>query len=139
VKVLLLEHVSVTSPEELEGEVVAWYRDTLGLEEMEKPEGTRAKGAWFGIGDQQVHVTIDEHNPAKVSHFGIVVDDFGEVVERLRASGCHIEQAGPIPGRRRFYTRDPAGNRVEIISIEGGARVVASEGGSSVAIRAEES
>ena len=137
-RVLLLEHVSVTSPEELEEEVTAWYRDLLNLQEMEKPSGTRAKGAWFQVGDQQVHVTIDEHNPAKVSHFGIVVDDFEEVVERLRSAGCHIEQASPIPGRRRFYTRDPAGNRVEIISIEGGARIVASEGGSSVAIRAEE-
>jgi catechol 2,3-dioxygenase-like lactoylglutathione lyase family enzyme len=139
VRVLLLEHVSVTSPEELEEDVVAWYREILGLEEIEKPEGTRSRGAWFAIGDQQVHVTIDEHNPAKVSHFGIVVDDFAETVERLRGAGCHIEQASPIPGRRRFYTRDPAGNRVEIIGVEEGARVVASEGGSSVAIRAEES
>ena len=138
-RVLLLEHVSVTSPEDLEKDVVDWYRDVLGLEEMEKPSGTRTKGAWFRIGDQQVHVTIDEHNPAKVSHFGVVVDDFAEVVERLRAAGCHIEQANPIPGRRRFYTRDPAGNRVEIISIEDAAKVVASEGGSSVATRAEES
>jgi muramoyltetrapeptide carboxypeptidase len=119
VKVLLLEHVSVTSPEELEEDVTTWYRDLLGLEEMDKPKGTRAKGAWFRIGEQQVHITIDEHNPAKVSHFGVVVDDFSEVVERLRNSGCHIEQASPIPGRRRFYTRDPAGNRVEIISLEG--------------------
>lgn len=137
-RVLLLEHVSVTSPEELEDEVIGWYRDLLGLEELEKPPGTRAKGAWFRVGEQQVHITIDEHNPAKVSHFGIVVDDFADVVDRLRASGCHIEQASPIPGRRRFYTRDPAGNRVEIISIEGSARVVAAEDTGSVGIRAEE-
>ena len=120
-KVLALEHVSVTSPEDLEDEVVAWYRDCLGLQEMDKPEGTREKGAWFSIGDQQVHVTIDEHNPPKISHFGLIVDDFAEIVERLRGAGCHLEQADPIPGRRRFYTRDPAGNRVEIISIEGEA------------------
>ena len=137
-RVLALEHVSVTSPEDLEEEVTSWYRDLLGLQEMVKPPGTRAKGAWFRIGEQQVHVTIDEHNPPKISHFGLVVDDFSEVVERLRSSGCHLEQAGTIPGRRRFYTRDPAGNRVEIISIEGGARVVASEDTASVGVRAEE-
>ena len=119
-KVLSLEHVSVTSPEDLEDEVVGWYRDLLGLDEMEKPDGTREKGAWFRIGEQQVHVTIDEHNPPKVSHFGLIVDDFDEVVRRLRESGCHIEQAAHIPGRRRFYTRDPAGNRLEVIAIEGG-------------------
>ena len=138
-KVLSLEHVSITSPEELEEEVVAWYRDILGLLEMEKPEGTRDKGAWFQIGDQQVHVTIDEHNPPAKAHFGVVVDDFGEVVERLRAAGCHLEQARTIPGRRRFYTRDPAGNRVEIISLEDQTRVVASETGTATRITAEES
>lgn len=138
-RVVLLEHVSVTSPEDLEDEVTGWYRDLLGLEEMQKPSGTRARGAWFRIGEQQVHVTIAEHNPPKVSHFGIVVDDFSEVVERLRAAGCHLEQAATIPGRRRFYTRDPAGNRVEIISIEDAAKIVASEETGSVGVRAEES
>ena len=118
-KVVALEHVSVTSPGDLEDEVVSWYRDLLGLEQMEKPEGAREKGAWFRIGDQQVHVMIDEHNPPKVSHFALVVDDFSEVVERLRGAGCHIEQARPVPGRKRFFTRDPAGNRIEIVTIEG--------------------
>ena len=117
-KVLSLEHVSITSPEELEDEVVSWYRDCLGLTEMDKPEGTRDKGAWFQIGDQQVHVTIDEHNPPEKAHFGLVVDDFGEIVERLRGAGCHLEQARSIPGRKRFYTRDPAGNRIEIITLD---------------------
>ncbi len=117
--ILSLEHVSVTSPEELEEEVVSWYRDCLNLQEMDKPQGTRSKGAWFAIGEQQVHVTIDEHNPPKIAHFGLVVDDFDALVERLRGAGCHIEQASPIPGRRRFYTRDPAGNRIEIIGRAG--------------------
>ena len=118
-KVLALEHVSITSPEDLEDDVVSWYRDTLGLEQMDKLEGARDKGAWFRIGDQQVHVQVDEHNPPKVSHFGLVVDDFEEVVSRLRAGGHHIEQARPMSGRKRFFTRDPAGNRIEIIKIEG--------------------
>ena len=137
-RVLALEHVSVTSPEDLEDEVVAWYRDCLGLQEMDKPEGTREKGAWFSIGEQQVHVTIDEHNPPKVSHFGLIVDDFAEIVERLRGAGCHLEQAAHIPGRRRFYTRDPAGNRIEIISIEHSATVMATEGSDTVGVKAEE-
>ena len=138
-RVLALEHVSITSPEDLEDEVVSWYRDTLGLEPMEKPPGTRDAGAWFRINDQQVHVTIDEHNPPKKAHFGIVVDDVHVAIERLRAAGCHIEQASTIPGRHRFYTRDPAGNRIEFISIDEPARVVASEGADAVGVRAEES
>ena len=117
-KVVALEHVSITSPEELVDDVLAWYENSLGLERIEKPPGTREAGGWFRAGDQQIHVTLDEHNPPKKAHFGIVVDDFGNIVERLRAAGCHIEQASKVPGRRRFYTRDPAGNRLEIITIE---------------------
>ena len=138
-RVLAIEHVSISSPEDLEDEVVAWYRDTLGLEQMDKPEGTRDAGAWFSVGDQQLHVTIDEHNPPKKAHFGLVVDDFGDIVERLRSAGCHIEQAGVIPGRHRFYTRDPAGNRIEVISIDEPVEVVVSEGADAVGVRAEES
>lgn len=118
-KVVSLEHVSVTTPDDLEDVVLGWYLDCLGLEPIEKPPGTRDKGAWFQIGEQQVHITIDEHNPPKKAHFGLVVDDYEAVVDALRAAGSHLEQATDIPGRRRFYTRDPAGNRIEIIAIAG--------------------
>jgi catechol 2,3-dioxygenase-like lactoylglutathione lyase family enzyme len=119
VKVVGLEHVAITAPDELVDEVLTWYSEILGLEALEKPEGTRDAGGWFRAGDGQIHVTLDEHNPPKKAHFGIVVDDFGDIVERLRGAGCHIEQARQIPGRKRFYTRDPAGNRLEIITMEG--------------------
>ena len=113
-----VDHVNVTCPEELEREVVDWYERCLGLERVAKPEGTRNAGAWFRAGDQQVHVSVDPHNPPQKAHFGLVVDDFDAVIATLRAAGCHIEQARVIPGRRRFYTRDPAGNRIEIGTVD---------------------
>jgi catechol 2,3-dioxygenase-like lactoylglutathione lyase family enzyme len=115
-----LDHVNVTTPEELEGEVVEWYGECLGLERLEKPAGTRDAGAWFRAGDHEIHISIDEHNPPRVAHFGIVTDNYDGVIERLRSAGCHIEQAREIVGRHRFYTRDPAGNRIEIISYDYG-------------------
>lgn len=115
-----LDHVNVTTPEELENEVTAWYSDCLGLERLEKPEGTHEGGAWFRAGDHEIHVSLDEHNPPKKAHFGLVVDDYEAIIDRLRAASCHIEQAREIPGRRRFYTRDPAGNRIEIINFASG-------------------
>jgi catechol 2,3-dioxygenase-like lactoylglutathione lyase family enzyme len=114
--VLALDHVNVTFPEELEDEVISWYEDCLGLERVTKPQGTRAAGAWFRAGNQEIHLSLDEHNPPKTAHMGLVVDDFDAAVSKLRATGCHIEQASTIPGRRRCYTRDPAGNRLEIAS-----------------------
>ena len=116
-----IDHVNVTAPEELMEDVLTWYTDCLGLESIGKPEGTRNKGGWFSAGHQEVHVSIDPHNPPQSAHFGLVVDDPEPVVEALRAAGCHIEQASTIPGRHRFFTRDPAGNKLEIISFDGDA------------------
>jgi len=115
-----LDHVNVTTPEELEEEVVTWYRECLGLEQLEKPEGTHESGAWFRAGDHEIHIALDEHNPPRVAHFGIVTDNYSAVIDRLRGAGCHIEQAREIVGRHRFFTRDPAGNRIEIISYDSG-------------------
>lgn len=115
-----VDHVTVTAPEELIDEVLEWYWARLGLERIEQPEGTRAGGGWFRVGSQELHVSIDPHNPPHESHFGLVVDDSRSVVEALRAAGCHIEQAVPIRGRHRFYTRDPAGNRIEVTSFNDG-------------------
>jgi catechol 2,3-dioxygenase-like lactoylglutathione lyase family enzyme len=120
-KVQGVNHVHITTPEELEDEVVEWYEDCLGLERLEKPEGTRQHGAWFRAGDQQIHVSYDEHNPPKDAHFGLVVDDLNEVITVLRERGCHIEQAAIIPGRHRCYTRDPAGNRIEFLAFDEGS------------------
>jgi hypothetical protein len=53
------------------------------------------------------------------SHFGLVVDDFDGVLRRLRGSGAPWEDQADIFGGRRGFTRDPAGNRVEILEAAG--------------------
>ena len=120
--VLTVDHIAVTAPSNLEDVVLAWYSDTLGLEQLEKPEGTRDAGGWFRAGGVELHVTVEESAPTATGHFGMVVDDFEAAVARLRGAGSVIEPARAIPGRRRCYTRDPAGNRIEILSYEEAAR-----------------
>jgi len=113
-----LDHVSITAPEELEKDVLEFYGNFLGLRQLDKSEGTNSPETWFALGDLQLHVTRDSHNPPPTAHFAVTVGDFDVAVERLRDSGYHIEQAHPVPGSRRLYTRDPAGNRVEIVSYD---------------------
>jgi catechol 2,3-dioxygenase-like lactoylglutathione lyase family enzyme len=118
-RVIALDHVNITTPDELEEEMVAWYSEVLGLQTVDKPAGTRrGRGAWFVVGDAQVHVSVDPHNPPKTAHFGLAVNDFDAAIGRLRDSGCHTEQADVIPGRQRCFVRDPAGNRVEILAYD---------------------
>jgi muramoyltetrapeptide carboxypeptidase len=116
--VIGLDHVNITTPEELEDEVLTWYRDVLGLSDVGKPSGARVAGGWLQAGGQQVHISIDPHNPPATAHYCLRVDDFEAAVSGMRAAGCHIEQARDLSGRRSFFTRDPAGNRIEIMSPE---------------------
>jgi catechol 2,3-dioxygenase-like lactoylglutathione lyase family enzyme len=115
-----VDHVTVAAPRPLETAVVEWYAQTLGLERLDKPEGTSSSGAWFRAGAVQIHVTIEPEPAERVGHFGLVVEDFDAVVEHLRATGSDIEAARTIPGRSRCYTRDPAGNKIEILAYDGG-------------------
>jgi catechol 2,3-dioxygenase-like lactoylglutathione lyase family enzyme len=113
-----ISHVHITTPEELEDQVVEWYQRVLGLERLEKPVAALPQGTWLRAGGQEIHISKDAHNPPKDAHFGLVVDDFAAVIEVLRGNGCHIEQAATIPGRHRLYTRDPAGNRIELLAFD---------------------
>ena len=56
------------------------------------------------------------------AHVCFFVDDFDDMVARLRAAGVHfagvpsVVPAGPNKGRQVLYFEDPDGNTVEIIS-----------------------
>jgi catechol 2,3-dioxygenase-like lactoylglutathione lyase family enzyme len=117
-QILGVDHVNITTPEEMADDMADWYRDCIGLEDIPKPPGTREGGAWFKAGHQEIHISVDEHNPPKTAHYGLVVNNLESVIDKLRDAGCHIEQARAIPGRHRFYTRDPAGNRIEIVCFD---------------------
>jgi catechol 2,3-dioxygenase-like lactoylglutathione lyase family enzyme len=110
-----IDHVTVIAPSELEQAMLDWYSQTLGLERLSKPVGTSGSGGWFRAGATEIHVAIEHQVAQRAGHFGVVVDDFEKALDSLRRAGSHIEEARPIPGRRRCYTRDPAGNRVEIL------------------------
>ena len=55
-----------------------------------------------------------EHLPA--GHFAVVVDDYDRTLERLRADGFEPEPREEHWGAPRSFVRDPAGNRVELMS-----------------------
>lgn len=97
----------------------AFYRDVLGLQEIEipatfDPAGIRAR--WFQIGVQHIHLLEDfKSDPRGPWHVALQVDDARAAREQLRARGVDIEETIPIPGADRFFVSDPDGNRLEII------------------------
>jgi GNAT superfamily N-acetyltransferase len=118
-----VDHVQVAAPAGGEDAARAFYGTLLGLPELPKPERLRARGGvWFAVGDQQLHVGIEERfAPARKAHPALAVpraSDLSVLAARLEAAGCDITWDGP-----RFYVEDPFGNRLELLAPHGDVRV----------------
>jgi catechol 2,3-dioxygenase-like lactoylglutathione lyase family enzyme len=111
---LRLAHVNL-SIHDLD-EAVRFYADVLQLERAPKPaEAGRRPGAWFRLGAVELHLSleVDADNAASQRHVAFEVDALDTWRARLTAAGCALDDSRPVPGMRRFFVRDPSGNRLE--------------------------
>ena len=112
-----IQHCSVVV-QDLE-RAVAFYRDVLGLTEIEipstfKPAGLKVR--WFRLGAQQIHLLQGAANPpGMLHHMALQVDDALAARAWMNAKGFSVEETTPIPGADRFFVRDPDDNLIEII------------------------
>jgi catechol 2,3-dioxygenase-like lactoylglutathione lyase family enzyme len=100
---------------------VRFYADVVALEPIARPETMGAIGAWFRAGSQELHVS--EHEPfvpAEKAHPAFELDggDLDALAERLAGAGARVDWDDRLPGARRFYSYDPAGNRLEFLTRE---------------------
>jgi catechol 2,3-dioxygenase-like lactoylglutathione lyase family enzyme len=111
-----IDHVQIAVPRALEVQSLAFYRDVLGLSEIEKPEELKPRGgAWFQLPDLQLHIGVDpEPSPKSKRHVCFLVPDLGAARAGIVARGITIEEESVAEGLSRFFIRDPAGNRIEI-------------------------
>ena len=117
-----LHHVNIVVKPGQTAQVAGFYCDVLGLSPAEKPaEGTSPGGAWFDIDDRtQMH--ISERVDAVMHddmHFALVLDDFDAVLARLAEAGAEWREQPDLFGGRRGSTRDPVGNRIELLERAG--------------------
>lgn len=112
-----IDHVQVAAPAGGEAEARRFYTEILGMKEMDKPEPLRARGgAWFEIGDFQLHVGIEEpFAPAKKAHPAFRVSGFEALKQHLAEQGIEGKPDDSIPGVERFFIFDPFGNRLEFL------------------------
>jgi catechol 2,3-dioxygenase-like lactoylglutathione lyase family enzyme len=93
-----------------------FYRDVLGLQEINKPRTFDFVVLWFQLGDQQVHLLLKKQaDSISPRHFALRVTDVAAARDYFRAQGIPIQETTPIPGADRFFISDPDGNRIEII------------------------
>jgi catechol 2,3-dioxygenase-like lactoylglutathione lyase family enzyme len=116
-----LDHVQVAAPPGCEQQARRFYGELLGLAELEKPEALRARGgAWFDLGEQQLHVGVeDPFSPARKAHPALRVanGELAALATRLQAAGLPVAWDDSIPGVRRFHCADPWGNRLELVEV----------------------
>jgi predicted enzyme related to lactoylglutathione lyase len=113
--VVRIDHVQLSMPPGGEGAARTFYGTVLGFTEVPKPAAMRARGGmWFAEG---IHLGIEpEMKPLAKAHPALVVDDLDALEVRLRAASCEVLPATDQPGVRRFHTRDPFGNRIELVA-----------------------
>jgi catechol 2,3-dioxygenase-like lactoylglutathione lyase family enzyme len=111
-----LHHVNVTVPAELEEAAKDFYGSVLELKQIPKPTTSRQSGAWYEIGNTQLHLSVEAEDRSLSSrHVCFTVSDLAEVEQRFREAGVVIiADPRPNPDASRFYVRDPGGNQLEI-------------------------
>jgi catechol 2,3-dioxygenase-like lactoylglutathione lyase family enzyme len=100
-------------------EAARFYADVVGLERMERPATLGGAGAWFRAGSQELHVSeYEDFTPAAKAHpaFELGGAELDALAARLKAVDADVLWDERLPGARRFYSFDPAGNRVEFLS-----------------------
>ncbi|MGA9945184.1 MAG: VOC family protein [Candidatus Cybelea sp.] len=113
-----IDHIQLAIRAGVENEARRFYRDLLGMSEMQKPpELVGRGGVWFRSDTVFVHIGVDsDFRPALRAHPAFVCSDFAGLVLRLRSQDVTILDGDPLEdGRRRCYVADPFGDRIELI------------------------
>ena len=117
--VVQVDHVNVIVPKSLEDVAKHFYGSLLRLKEVPKPLESRGRGgAWYELGQVQLHLSVRadaDVSQATRGHVCFSVADVAFAEQQLRASGIEIiPDDQPVPGKPRFYVRDPGRNLLEI-------------------------
>jgi predicted enzyme related to lactoylglutathione lyase len=115
-----LQHANVVVPVGSTADVAPFYQDVLGLRRIPKPAALDPAGAWFDVdGYAQVHLSERDGERHPDSHFALVVDDLDATLRRVADAGAPWTEQDDVFGGRRGFTRDPAGNRIELLERSG--------------------
>jgi catechol 2,3-dioxygenase-like lactoylglutathione lyase family enzyme len=114
---LAIDHVQIAMPPGGEDAARKFYRDIMGLMEVEKPKSLAGRGGcWFESGSVRVHLGVEtDFRPAKKAHPAFEVSGLASLIIRLGAAGVLLKQDVPIGGMERVHVEDPFGNRIELL------------------------
>jgi len=113
-----LHHVQLAVPPGSEEAARGFYVGVLGMEEVPKPATLAGRGGlWLRLGREELHLGVEVgFRPSRKAHPAFEVEDLGTVRRRLETAGAAVQDDQLLPGRARFYTHDPFGNRLEFVA-----------------------
>ena len=122
VSVVRMDHVQVNVTD-LE-RARRFYGGVLELKEVPRPESFNFAGAWYRIGDVDLHLVVRPPEPDSEDHICLWVADVRGTAQALEAQGQTIawQTRYKIRGVDRFFVRDPDGNRIEVQGPDGTGR-----------------
>jgi catechol 2,3-dioxygenase-like lactoylglutathione lyase family enzyme len=112
-----------------------FYGGALGLEEVPRPHNFRFEGAWFQVGDDQLHLLVEGETTGRAgapdpgpsgatglaNHIAVEIDDLNAARVRLDEHGVALI-GGPMPrgdGYVQIFLRDPDGYVIELFQFTG--------------------
>ncbi len=94
-----------------------FYAEFLGLEELPRPESLRIPGAWYRVGDAQLHLigAEDDGRPGNPigPHYAVLVENLEQAIEEIEEAGLDYLRIGEDESSQVWIT-DPAGNTIEL-------------------------
>jgi len=100
-----------------------FYRDTLGLVPIPRPDLGALGGAWLSAGDVQVHLIVTPEgadvgrtpsatNPV-AAHTAFAIDDYETTKAAFESAGIDVFGLGAAAGQ--MWVQDPDGHVIELI------------------------
>ncbi len=112
-----LDHLQLAMPVGAEAKARAFFGELLEMTEEAKPEPLASRGGcWFRTGTVILHLGVEtDFAPQRKAHPAFCVEALGTLAERLAGAGYPVIWDDALPNRRRFYSADPFGNRIEFM------------------------
>ena len=112
-----LDHVQLAMPPGREEDAREFFSGILGMAEQTKPDPLASRGGcWFEAGSAILHLGVEQDfSPQRKAHPAFCVSDLEALAAVLHENGKSVQWDDALPGRKRFFTSDPFGNRIEFI------------------------
>jgi catechol 2,3-dioxygenase-like lactoylglutathione lyase family enzyme len=112
----VLQHVTLEVRLDQVRACVAFW-ELLGFAELEPPPTLRDRFTWVGRAETHIHLMpVERPAVPRDGHTAVVADDAERAVAALRGAGFDPQPGSDAWGAPRWFVRDPAGHRVEVMS-----------------------